>query len=93
MNDKIRELNDEIEDLERDVLTRRLAYEEEKAKLWVECDFPSAIGIAKPTVAQKESYVKLETIDLKEKLEELEIVLGSKKRLFSIMLKEIGDVL
>lgn len=93
MNDKIRELNDEIEDLERDVLTRRLAYEEEKAKLWVGCDFPSAIGVAKPTVAQKESYVKLETIDLKEKLEELEIVLGSKKRLFNIMLREIGDVL
>jgi len=93
MNDKIRELNDEIEDLERDILARRLAYEEEKAKLWVSCDFPSAIGVAKPTVAQKESYVKLETIDLKEKLGELEIILGSKKRLFSIMLREIGDVL
>lgn len=91
MNDKIRELNDEIEELEKDVLSRKLAYEEEKAKLWVSCDFASAIGIAKPTVAQKESYVKLETLDLKEKLEESEIRLGSRKRLFNIMLKEIGD--
>ena len=91
LNEEIRRVNDEIEDMENDVLTSKLAYEEEKAKLWVECDFPTAIGIAKPTVAQKESYVKLETLHLKERVEQGEIILNARKRLFAILLRELGD--
>ena len=91
MKDSIRKLNDEIEECEKAYVTSRLEYEEMKANLLLGTDFTAELGKAKPTVAEKDAWVKLECIGQEEEYKMLGAELSSLKRLFEIMLKELGD--
>lgn len=91
MNDEIRTLNNEIEELETDCWNSKYDYEQQRADILLNTDFESVIGKAKPTVAEKEAYIEQTIGGLRLNYRELRTTLESKKRLFQVMLKEIGD--
>ena len=91
MNDEIRKLNDEIEELETDYWNSKYDYEMQRANILLGTDFASVIGKAKPTVAEKDAYIEQTISELRLHYRELRTTLEYKKRLFQIMLKEIGD--
>ena len=91
MNDEIRKLNEEIEDMEQNYWNSKCDYEQQRADLLLDTDFASVIGKAKPTVAEKDAYIEKEIGDIRLLYRLLRTELESKKRLFQIMLKEIGD--
>lgn len=91
MKDKIRKLNKEIEEMETDYWNSKYDYEQQKADILLNTDFASVIGKAKPTVAEKEAYIEQTIGELRLQYHELRTTLESKKRLFQVMLKEIGD--
>jgi len=91
MKDEIRKLNDEIEEMETDYWNSKFDYEQQRADILLGTDFGAVIGNAKPTVAEKDAYVEQTIGELRLDYRELRTTLESKKRLFQIMLKEIGD--
>lgn len=91
MNNEIRKLNDEIEEFETDYWNSKYDYEQQKADILLNADFASVIGKAKPTVAEKDAYIEQTIGGLRLNYLELRTTLESKKRLFQVMLKEIGD--
>lgn len=91
MKDKIKELNAEIYDLEDTVLSEKMNYETKKAELWLSTDFQAVLGKAKPTQKDMEYWIKIELAKEEENYKQLENVLKMQKRLFEIMLKELGD--
>ena len=91
MKDKIRKLNKEIEEWETDYWNAKYDYEQQKADILLNTDFESVIGKAKPTVGEKEAYIEQTIGKLRLNYRELRTTLESKKRLFQVMLKEIGD--
>lgn len=91
MNDEIRKLNDEIEELETDYWNSKYNYEMQRANILLGTDFASVIGKAKPTVAEKDAYIEQTISELRLHYLELRTTLEYKKRLFQVMLKEIGD--
>ena len=91
MNEEIRKLNNEIEELETDYWNAKYDYETQRANLLLGTDFASVIGKAKPTVAEKDAYIEQTIGELQLGYRLLRTTLESKKRLFQIMLKEIGD--
>ena len=91
MNKAIRELNDEIEEMETDYWNSKYDYEQQKADILLNTDFASVIGKAKPTVGEKDAYIEQTIGELRLQYRELRTTLESKKRLFQVMLKEIGE--
>lgn len=91
MKDEIRKLNKEIEEWETDYWNAKYDYEQQKADILLNTDFESVIGKAKPTVAEKDAYIEQTIGGLRLHYHELRTTLESKKRLFQVMLKEIGD--
>lgn len=91
MNKAIRELNEEIRFMEENYWTAKCDYEQQRADILLNTDFASVIGKAKPTVAEKDAYIEQEIGDRRLHYRMLRTELESKKRLFQIMLKEIGD--
>ena len=92
LNEDIRKLNEEIEDLEDDYWNAKKEYETQRAEILLNTDFGSAIGKAKPTVAEKDAYIELQVGDIRLDYRMIRVTLESKKRLFQIMLREFGDV-
>ena len=90
-NEEIRELNVEIESLENMYWNAKYDYEQMRADLLLDTDFATAIGKAKPTVAEKDAYIELEIGEMRLDYRMIRAVLDSKKRLFAVMLKELGD--
>lgn len=90
MNEEIRELNEEIEDMEKDYWNMKYDYEDEKAELLLGTDFGSVIGKSKPTVAEKDSWIETQIGEKRLHYRELRAEIDSKKRLFQIMLTELG---
>ena len=91
MKDEIRKLNKEIEEMETNYWNKKYDYEQQKASILLNTDFASVIGKAKPTVAEKDAYIEQTIGELRLQYHELRTTLESKKRLFQVMLKEIGD--
>ena len=85
------ELNDEIEDMEYTYIEKKLFYESEKARMLLETDFAIAIGKAKPTVAEKDAYVKLQCKELESDYKQTGVLIGSLKRKLEILSKMVGD--
>lgn len=90
-NDEIRLLNGEIEEMETDYWNSKFDYEQQRANLLLGTDFGAVIGKAKPTVAEKDAYIEQTIGELRLNYRELRATLESKKRLFQVMLKELGD--
>lgn len=84
-------LNEEIEDLEETYVELKLYYENKKAELLLTTDFSAELGKAKPTVAEKDSWVKLQCADIEKDYRMIGVTIGSKKRMLDIMLKFVGD--
>ena len=91
MKDEIRKLNKEIEEMETNYWNKKYDYELERANLLLGTDFNAVIGKAKQTVAEKDAYIEQTIGELRLQYHELRTTLESKKRLFQVMLKEIGD--
>lgn len=90
MKDEIRKLNKEIEEMETNYWNSKYDYELERANLLLGTDFNAVIGKAKPTVPEKDAYIEQTIGELRLHYRELRTTLESKKRLFQVMLKEIG---
>ena len=91
MNEEIRKLNDEIEDLEDDYWNEKFDYEQRRADILLDTDFATEIGKAKPTIAEKDAYIEQQIGERRLNYRMIRTTLDSKKRLFQIMLKELGD--
>lgn len=91
MNEEIRLLSDEIQDFEKEYYHQKFDYEQSKAEMQLYTDFAELLGKAKPTVAEKEAYIEMEIGDKKLAYRMLRAELEAKKRLFQVMLREIGD--
>lgn len=85
MKDELLELNDKIEILEKEYIDMKIEYETKKANLLLNTDFASAIGKAKPTVAEKDAYVKLQTVEDERVYKQVGIVIGCMKRKLDIL--------
>ena len=57
----------------------------------LETDFGVVIGKAKPTVAEKDAWVKLQCEELEENYKYIGVTIGSLKRKLDILLKFVGD--
>lgn len=88
---EIKQLNNEIGELEKQYIEAKIEYEMKKADLLLNTDFATAIGKAKPTVAEKDAFVKMECIAEEDDYKMLGATIGTKKRLFDILLKTLGD--
>lgn len=77
--------NDVLEEMEQEYVDMKLEYEMKKADLLLNTDFGTAIGKAKPTVAEKDAYVKLQTIEDERAYRQLGVTIGSKKRQLEII--------
>lgn len=91
MKDEIIKLNKEIEELETDYWNSKFDYEQQRADILLGTDFGAVIGKAKPPVAEKDAYIETQIGEIRLQYRMLRTTLESKKRLFQIMLKEIGD--
>ena len=91
MNEKIRKLNEEITSLEEEYWIAKCDYEMQKANLLLGTDFSGVIGKAKPTVAEKDSWIETQIGELKLNYRMIRATLESQKRLFQVMLKELGE--
>lgn len=90
-NDEIRKLNDEIEELEDDYWDSKYNYEQDKADILLDTDWATAIGKAKPTVAEKDAYIEKELGNQRLQYRKSRTEVDKKKRLFQVMLRELGD--
>ena len=88
--EELLELNKEIEDLEATYVESKLEYETKKADILLNTDFSSEIGKPKPTVAEKDAWVKLQTVEDERRVKDLGVIIGSRKRIYEILLK-VGD--
>lgn len=91
VNEEIRDLNDEITHFEIEYWNRKYEYESQRAEIVLGTDFSAVIGKAKPTVAEKDAYIQSQIGDLQLSYRKLRSELDEKKRLFQVMLKELGD--
>ena len=89
--EELLQLNEEIETLEDEYVDSKLEYETRKADLLINTDFQLAIGKAKPTVGEKDAWVKLECADLEQAYKNLGVTIGSLKRKLDILSKFVGD--
>ena len=89
--DELLNLNDEIYDLEETYVELKMNYEKKKADLLLNTDFGIAIGKAKPTVAEKDAFVKLNCLKEEEDYKLCGMQIGNKKRELEIKLKVCGD--
>ena len=81
MNDKIRELNGEIEEMETDYWNSKFDYEQQRANLLLGTDFGAVIGKAKPTVAEKDAYINIKNsrkTEIEESDDTLDIFKGNR---------------
>lgn len=85
MKEELLELNEEIEMLENDYVDMKLEYELRKAELLLNTDFATVIGKAKPTVAEKDAWVKLQTVEDEKAYRQLGVIIASKKRRLDIL--------
>lgn len=88
---EIRELNDEITNVEKQYWELKYDYEQQKAKLLLETDWATEMGKAKPTVAEKDAYIEQVLGDFRLDYRLVRTQLDRLKRLFQVMLKELGD--
>lgn len=84
------ELNDVITDLEDNYISAKLDYELTKANYQIGIDWSNVLGKAKPTVAEKEAWIKLECKDSEENYKLIGVELASKKRQLEILLRFVG---
>ena len=91
MKEELLQLNDDIEVLEDEYVDMKLEYELKKSKMLLETDFATAIGKAKPTVAEKDAYVKLQTVEDERAYKKVGVTIGAMKRKLEILLKFVGD--
>lgn len=83
--EELLQLNDDIEVLEDEYVDMKLEFEIKKAKLLLETDFATAIGKAKPTVAEKDAYVKLQTVEDERAYKQVGVTIGAMKRKLDIL--------
>lgn len=89
--EELLELNKELEDLEATYVESKLEFETKKADLLLNTDFPTEIGKAKPTVGEKDAWIKLQTAEDERRVKDLGVIIGSRKRIYEILLKAVGD--
>ncbi len=85
------ELLNEITEINRDFVNKKLDLEEKKANLWINTDWVAVLGKGKPTLDDKKEWIKLQTVSDKREVEQLEIDLNHIKRVYNVKMKMIGE--
>ena len=89
--DELLELNVKITEMEDEYINAKLYYETKKAELLLTTDFGVELGKAKPTVAEKDAWVKMQCSDDEANYKYVGVTIGSMKRELEIRLKMCGD--
>ena len=87
LEDELILLANEVRTLEKDFSNKKQTLGLIKAEMLLKTNWVEAIGKEKPTVAEKESFIELETRFLKEQLDELEAEKNFAKKKFQIKFK------
>lgn len=69
MIDTKKDLIEELKKKKNEYTKTNIEYKKEKCKLMLETNFEEVLGKSRPTVGEKEAYVDLNTIDMREKKE------------------------
>ena len=77
-------INQEIISTSLDYSIRKMDLKKKEAELQLNTNFEEVLGKSRPTVADKEAYITLQTEDLKHKVDEAENNLDGLKRLYII---------
>ena len=77
-------INQEIVSTSLDYSIRKMDLKKKEAELQLNTNFEEVLGKSRPTVADKEAYITLQTEDLKHKVDEAENNLDGLKRLYII---------
>ena len=85
MKEELLELNKEIEVAESEYVDMKLEYELKKSELLLNTDFAVALGKAKPTVGEKDAFVKRATAEDERAYKQLGVTIGSLKRQLDIL--------
>ena len=91
ISEEIKDLNYDIANFEVEYWNKRRTLMQKRARLLLETDWAEVIGKAKPTVAEKDAYIDKQLADDQFHYRVLRTRIDCKKRLFQIMLKELGD--
>ena len=57
----------ELNDFRNKYIKADVKYRRKKCRIMLECNFEELLNKSRPTVAEKEAYVELKTLNLKEK--------------------------
>lgn len=77
----------EIVEISREYVDSKLDLEKHKAELWLNTDWINVLGKAKPTIKDKEEWIKLETISEERNVRHLEIDLNNAKRVYNVKMR------
>lgn len=75
---KKKQIIKELNEKRKEYTIKNIEYKKEKCKLMIETDFNSILNKSRPTVDEKEAYVSLKTIKIRE---EKELLYNEIKRL------------
>ena len=82
--EELHNLNDSIVDLTIEYYIKKMDLKKKEAKLLLETDFETVLGKKRPTVAEKDAWVLLQTTELKDAVVEAQAQLDSVKRGYEI---------
>ena len=82
-------LNDSIVDLTIDYYIKKMELNKKEAKLLLETDFETVLNTKRPTVGEKEAWITLQTVELKDAVVEAQAELDSVKRGYDIKKMEV----
>ncbi len=82
--EELHNLNDSIVDLTIEYYIKKMELKKKEAKLLLHTDFEEVLGKKRPTVAEKDAWVLLQTTELKDAVVEAQAQLDSVKRGYEI---------
>ena len=89
MIQKLKELNEDINDAQTIYNESRLKLKVTEAELWLETNWEEELGNKKPTIKDKESWITTQIDYLREEVNEHQALLEYLKREFEIMKLEV----
>ena len=83
--EKTMQLINELENTENRYEQMKLDLAEMKATLTLDTDWEKAIGKEKPTVPEKEAYVRKQTLPLEREIKKARVLRNKQRRIFEAM--------
>lgn len=89
MIEKATQLAQRVQKADEKYLSLKLEFEKVKAEYCLITNWEEILGKSRPTMAEKDSYIKLHTMDLEKQVNEAKIEKSYARRLYEIGLLEL----